>query len=122
MEVDGDLAATGVARRAVTARTGATRVVRAAAVLAAMAAPATPVVIHARAVLAALSPRGLRGSAVATRIVRMLGLITRATHIAGRVVTTVARLRDRDPTADADGEYCSNQDLGNRCHLVPPFD
>ncbi len=122
MDVDGELAATGVAGRATAARTGAPRVIRAAAVLTAMATPATTVVIHTRAVLAALHPRRLRGSAVAAQIVRVLGLVTRAAHIAGRVVTTVTRLRDRDSTADADGKYCSNQDLGNRCHLVPPFD
>jgi hypothetical protein len=97
MEVDGELAATGVVRRAVTARTRAARVARAAAVLAAMATPATPVVIRARVVLAPLHPRGLRGSTVATRIVRVLGFVTRAAHIAGRVVTIVARLRDGDP-------------------------
>jgi len=87
-----------------------------------MATPATPVVIDTRAVFAALHSRGLCASAVATRIVRVLGLVTRAAHLAGRVVTTVTSLCDRDPTTDADGKYCGNQDLGNRCHLVPPFD
>jgi hypothetical protein len=121
MEVDGELAATGVARRATVARTGATGVIRAAAVHAAMATPVAPVVIRTRAVFAALHSRGLGGSAVATRIVRVLGLVTRAAHLAGRVVTTVTRLCDSDPTAYADGKYCGNQDLGDRCHLVPPL-
>jgi hypothetical protein len=86
---------------------------RAAAVCTAVTPSALPVVGRLGAVFARLRSNGRSG---APRIVRMLGFVTGAAHVAGRIVTAVTRLGERHASTytAGNGKHCCNENLRDR--------
>src|SRR5262245_34855252 len=77
-------------------------------------------IVDASAIFALLHPSG---GCRAARILRVLGLVTRAAELdAGRIVRAVARLGDRDAAESTESENACDHDLHECRHRLPPLD